>query len=390
MLQLESKLPGYGASIFSVMSGLASAHNAINLSQGFPEFNPPQALQEEVFRAISSGRNQYAPMPGLMELRTLLAQRINRWRGVEVNPDTEITVVPGATAGLFAVFTALVKPGDEVIVMDPSYDSYAPVIELNGGKAVRVNMKLHTEIDSLQSPWPWEEIQSVINNKTRWIVVNTPHNPLGLTMKTQDWNQLADLISNTPIGVISDEVYEHMVMDNESHVSVLQHPELFQKSVAISSFGKTFHATGWKLGYVTAAANISAEIRKIYQFLAFAANTPMQVAAHAFLLNNPEYEASVSAIMQQKRDLFLQLIKPANLPLLPCEGSYFLVADMSAFTTLSDLDYAKWLTIEKGLATIPLSAFSKATLNGTFLRFCFAKEDQTLMKAADIICSLNH
>lgn len=389
MKSLESKLPQYGASIFSVMSGLAAAHKAINLSQGFPEFNPPVALQEEVFQAISAGRNQYAPMPGLMELRDLLAQRMKDWRGVEVNPETEITLVPGATAGLYATFSALVHPGDEVIVLDPSYDSYAPVIELNGGVVRRVNISMDLEnVDRSASPWPWNEVKAVINSKTKWIVINTPHNPLGFTMKQSDWDDLASILKDSNVGVISDEVYEHMVMDQQSHVSVLQHAQLAQKAVAISSFGKTFHATGWKLGYVTAPAYISQEIRKVYQFMAFAANTPMQVAAHEFLKKNPNYEASVSQLMQQKRDCFLSLIAPAGLKLLPCEGSYFVVAEVSDYTQLSDLDYAKWLTIEKGLATIPMSAFSKATLPGKFLRFCFAKEDQTLEKAAQIICSL--
>lgn len=389
MNSLESKLPQYGASIFSVMSGLAVEHRAINLSQGFPEFNPPIALQQAVFEAISAGRNQYAPMPGLLELRELLAQRIKEWRGVEVNPETEITLVPGATAGLYATFSALVHPGDEVIVLDPSYDSYAPVIELNGGVVRRVNIHMGIDyVDGNTSPWPWNEVKEAISSNTKWIVVNTPHNPLGCTMKQQDWDDLASILVDTNVGVISDEVYEHMVMDQQSHVSVLQHPQLAQKAVAISSFGKTFHATGWKLGYVTAPAYISKEIRKVYQFLAFAANTPMQVAAHAFLLNNPNYEASVAQLMQQKRDYFLHLIEPAGMKLLPCEGSYFAVADVSEYTQLSDLEYAKWLTIEKGLATIPMSAFSKTTLPGKFLRFCFAKEDHTLEKAAQIICSL--
>ncbi len=386
-MELTSKLPGYGASIFSVMSGLAVKHKAINLSQGFPEFNPPIELQEAVANAMHNGRNQYAPMPGIPELRELLAHRIQDWRSVSLNPDSEITLVPGATAGLYVAITALVRPGDEVIILEPGYDSYAPVIELNGGVVKRANIR----IDALQrgeSPWPWEEIKSLLSNKTRLVLVNTPHNPLGCIMELNDWIQLADILKDSKAFVLSDEVYEHMVLDGKQHVSVLQIPELAHKAVAVSSFGKTFHATGWKLGYLCAPNTITVELRKVFQFLAFAANTPMQVGAHQFLLENPDYEFTVSQLMQQKRDALLKQLHNPAISWLPCQGAYFLVADIGSITNKSDADFAVDLTVEKGLASIPLTAFSKQSLPGTYLRFCFAKNDDTLHKAAQILNQL--
>ncbi len=386
-MELTSKLPGYGASIFSVMSGLAVKHQAINLSQGFPEFNPPIELQEAVADAMRKGRNQYAPMPGIPELRELLALRINEWRSVSVNPETEITVVPGATVGLYVALTALVRPGDEVIIVEPGYDSYAPVIELNGGVVKRANLK----VDALQrgeSPWPWEEVKSLLSSKTRLVIINTPHNPLGCIMEADDWKHLVDILKDSEAMVLSDEVYEHMVLDGKQHISVAQIPELAHKAVAVSSFGKTFHATGWKLGYLCAPSYISVELRKVFQFLAFAANTPMQVGAYQFLLENPDYEFTVAQLMQQKRDAFLKQLTNPNIEWLPCQGAYFLVADIGKIATKSDADFAVDLTVENGLASIPLSAFSKLPLPGTYLRFCFAKNDDTLHKAAQIINQL--
>ena len=262
-MDVHSKLPGYGASIFSVMSGLAVKHQAINLSQGFPEFNPPISLQEQVTQAMQAGRNQYAPMPGIPELRGLLAERIRSWRGITVHSDTEITLVPGATAGLYVAITALVRPGDEVIIVEPGYDSYAPVVELNGGVVKRAYLNIDAMLNG-ESPWPWGEVSSLLSDKTRLIIVNTPHNPLGCVMQTEDWNQLVDILRNSQALVLSDEVYEHMVLDSKVHTSVLQIPALSERAVAVSSFGKTFHATGWKLGYLTAPEAISIELRKVF------------------------------------------------------------------------------------------------------------------------------
>lgn len=378
-----SKLPNQGLSIFSVMSALAAKHNAINLSQGFPEFNPPDDLIRKVNESLLSGRNQYSPMAGQLSLREVIAERQNAWgRSFEINPDTDITIVPGATAGLFATFQALVQQGDEVIIFDPSYDSYAPAIVLAGGIPIRISLNQDFSM-------PWELLKSKISNRTAMVVVNTPHNPLGLVFSLSDWLILASLVQNTEIIVLSDEVYEHMVFDQKVHVSVLQIPELQNQAVAISSFGKTFHATGWKLGYVTAKAELSAEIRKVYQFLAFAANTPMQFAAAEFLLQNPSYENSVSEIMQTKRNYFAEGLSQSRFQLLPCEGAYFQIVDYSNISDLADTDFANLLTSEHKVAGIPVSAFyQNPNPDQRLLRFCFAKNNDTLQKSLDILCRL--
>jgi methionine aminotransferase len=378
-----SKLPNQGLSIFTVMSALAAKHNAINLSQGFPEFNPPDDLIRKVNESLLSGRNQYSPMAGQLSLREVIAERQNAWgRSFEINPDTDITIVPGATAGLFATFQALVQQGDEVIIFDPSYDSYAPAIVLAGGIPIRIPLNQDFSM-------PWEHLKSKLSNRTVMIVVNTPHNPLGLVFSQADWLELAQIIQNTNILVLSDEVYEHMVFDEKQHVSVLQIPALANRAVAISSFGKTFHATGWKLGYVTAKAELSAEIRKVYQFLAFAANTPMQFAAAEFLLQNPEYETSVSEIMQTKRNYFGEGLSQSRFKLLPCEGAYFQIVDYSNISDLADTEFANLLTTEHKVAGIPVSAFyQNPSPDQRLLRFCFAKNNDTLQKSLNILCRL--
>lgn len=378
-----SKLPNQGLSIFTVMSALAAKHNAINLSQGFPEFNPPDDLIRKVNESLLSGRNQYSPMAGQLSLREVIAERQNAWgRSFEINPDTDITIVPGATAGLFATFQALVQQGEEVIIFDPSYDSYAPAIVLAGGIPIRIPLNQDFSM-------PWEQLKSKLSNRTSMIVVNTPHNPLGLVFSQADWLELAQIIQNTDILVLSDEVYEHMVFDEKQHVSVLQIPALANRAVAISSFGKTFHATGWKLGYVTAKAELSAEIRKVYQFLAFAANTPMQFAAAEFLMQNPEYETSVSEIMQTKRNFFADGLSQSRFQLLPCEGAYFQIVDYSNISDLADTDFANLLTTEHKVAGIPVSAFyQNPNPDQRLLRFCFAKNNDTLQKSLDILCRL--
>jgi len=378
-----SKLPNQGLSIFTVMSALAAKHNAINLSQGFPEFNPPDDLIRKVNESLLSGRNQYSPMAGQLSLREVIAERQNAWgRSFEINPDTDITIVPGATAGLFATFQALVQQGEEVIIFDPSYDSYAPAIVLAGGIPIRIPLNQDFSM-------PWEQLKSKLSNRTAIIVVNTPHNPLGLVFSQADWLELALIIQNTDILVLSDEVYEHMVFEEKQHVSVLQIPALANRAVAISSFGKTFHATGWKLGYVTAKAELSAEIRKVYQFLAFAANTPMQFAAAEFLMQNPEYETSVSEIMQSKRNFFADGLSQSRFQLLPCEGAYFQIVDYSNISDLADTDFANLLTTEHKVAGIPVSAFyQNPNPDQRLLRFCFAKNNDTLQKSLDILCRL--
>ena len=378
-----SKLPGQGASIFTVMSALSAKYNAINLSQGFPEFNPDPELVHCVEKAMRNGLNQYSPMAGQLSLRQVLADRQNSWgRAFAIDADKHITIVPGATAGLFAVFQALVMQGDEVILFDPSYDSYAPAILLAGGTPVRLSI-------NEDGSYPFEKLKQSLTPKTKMVVINTPHNPLGIVFSKEDWRQLSMILADSSILVLSDEVYEHMVFDDKSHTSVLQIPALADRAVAISSFGKTFHATGWKLGYVTARESLTQEIRKVYQFLAFAANTPMQIAAAEFLSMRDQYESSVSHIMQQKRDLFAAAMRSSKFHFLPCEGAYFQIADYSAISELKDTDFAIHLTETLGVASIPVSAFYQTPpTNQRWLRFCFAKNDDTLLKSAELLCQL--
>ncbi len=378
-----SKLPGQGASIFTVMSALSNQYKAINLSQGFPEFNPHPALIDCVNRAMRDGLNQYSPMAGQSGLREVLASRQNCWgRAFAIDPDKHITIVPGATAGLFSIFQALVMAGDEVVLFDPSYDCYAPSVILAGGVPVRLS--LHAD-----GSYPFEALKNTINSKTKMVVVNTPHNPLGLVFDQSAWTTLSEILVDTDIIVLSDEVYEHMVFDDAEHMSVLQIPELAHRAVAVSSFGKTFHATGWKLGYVTAPENLTQEIRKVYQFLAFAANTPMQIAAAEFLTNHPNYEESVSVLMQGKRDLFVHALQSSRFRLLPCQGAYFQIADYSDISDMPDQDFAVHLIETIGVATIPVSAFyQNPPQEQRWLRFCFAKNDETLLKSAELLCQL--
>ncbi|PHX77428.1 MAG: aminotransferase [Flavobacteriales bacterium] len=380
---LRTKLPKQPASIFTVMSSLAQENNAINLSQGFPEFNPPLALLEKVKEALEGGKNQYAPMPGILSLREILSMRIAQWRGFQANPITEITIVPGATAGLFVCIQALVHPGDEVILFDPSYDSYAPAVILAGGRPIRI------ALNPADFSMPWDRIEELINHKTKLILINTPHNPMGRIFSREDWDQLANLLSNSDAMVLSDEVYEHMVFDPYKHISVLEIPSLSNRSIAISSFGKTFHATGWKLGYICASETITTEIRKVYQFMAFSANTPMQWAAAEFMCEYPNYESSVKTLLQEKRDIFANAMRSSRFTLLPCDGAYFQIVEYSAISGLNDMEFAKEITTKHKVAGIPVSAFYQTSPpDQKLLRFCFAKHADTLLKSAEILCRL--
>lgn len=378
-----SKLPGQGASIFTVMSALSNQYKAINLSQGFPEFNPHPALIDCVNRAMRDGLNQYSPMAGQPGLREVLASRQNGWgRAFAIDPDKHITIVPGATAGLFSIFQSLVMPGDEVVLFDPSYDCYAPSVVLAGGVPVRLAL-------NVDGSYPFEALKNSINSKTKMVVVNTPHNPLGLVFDQSAWITLSEILADTDILVLSDEVYEHMVFDDSEHISVLQIPDLAHRAVAVSSFGKTFHATGWKLGYITAPEHLTQEIRKVYQFLAFAANTPMQIAAAEFLTSYPNYEESVSVLMQGKRDLFVNALQSSRFRLMPCQGAYFQIADYSDISDMPDQAFAVHLIETIGVATIPVSAFYlNPPQEQRWLRFCFAKNDETLLKSAALLCQL--
>lgn len=380
---LNGKLSQVGNSIFSVMSALANEHNAINLAQGFPNFDCSDALKKMVTEAMAKGFNQYAPMPGLPLLRERIALKTEELYSAVYDPEKEITVVPGATLGIFAAINALVRDNDEVIVIEPAYDSYIPSIELAGGKAIVYEMQFpEYKID-------WEQIKKLISIRTRMIIINTPHNPTGATFSSEDMRKLEKLITNTDAIILSDEVYEHIIFDGLEHQSVARYPKLAQRSVIVSSFGKTYHTTGWKMGYILAPENITTQIRKAYQFMAFAANTPVQYA-YAEILQQKEMYLELGAFYQEKRDLFRKGLKGSSFKLINCNGSYFqsVLYEKIENSHLNDQEMARYLTIEKGIASIPFSSFYKRKTDNKVLRFCFAKTDDTLNRALDILCKI--
>ena len=380
-VSLLSKLPGTGTTIFSVMSALAAECGAVNLAQGFPDFNCPDRLMDLVNQYMRKGMNQYAPMPGVPELRKRIAEKTKNLYGAEYDWQSEITVVGGATLGLFCAISAVVRENDEVIVIEPAYDSYIPAITLNGGKPVFSKLKYPTfQIN-------WQEIKKLINFKTRAIIINSPHNPTGMVMGTDDMLQLEKLTEDTDIVVISDEVYEHILFDGQAHQSVCRFPSLASRSFIISSFGKTYHTTGWKLGYVIAPEKLSVEFRKIYQFVAFSTSTPVQYAYADFLEDELHY-LTLSQFYQAKRDLFRELVKPSRFKLLDCSGSYFQLLGYEKIGNEQDYDMAVKLTREQGIASVPVSVFYHDKTDNHVLRFCFAKSENTLKQAAQILCNL--
>lgn len=378
---LLSKLPQVGTTIFTQMSALAAEHAAINLSQGFPDFPIDDALIERVAYFMRKGHNQYAPMAGVAPLREAIAAKITGMWGYTPDAAQEITITSGATEGLYAVIAALIRPGDEALVLDPAYDSYAPAVALQGGKPVHI---------ALQYPNfrpDWEAIGNSISPRTRLIITNTPHNPTGSTWAEEDLLQLEELAIRHNLLVLSDEVYEHLIYDGRQHQSVLLRPKLRERSAAVFSFGKTFHATGWKAGYVVAPPALSAEIRKVHQYLTFSTHTPTQLALADYLQISENYE-QLPQFYQQKRDLFLELLKGSRFKPLPCEGTYFQLLDYSAISTRPDVEMAHWLTVEKGVAAIPISVFYVDKQDNNLLRFCFAKQEETLRKAAELLCKI--
>jgi methionine aminotransferase len=378
---INHKLPHVGTSIFAVMSAMANQYNAINLAQGFPDFDCSDELKDLVANAMKKGFNQYAPMPGLMALREQIAQKTYELYSAQYHPETEITIVPGATLGIYAAINALIKDNDEVIVLEPAYDSYIPSIELSGGKAIVYEMVYPDyKID-------WDQIKKLINIRTKMIILNTPHNPSGSILSAEDMLKLEKLIHNTDVLVLSDEVYEHIIFDGFEHQSVARFPELAKRSIIVSSFGKTYHTTGWKMGYLLAPENLTDKIRRAYQFMAFAANTPVQ-HAYADILKRPDLYLSLGAFYQAKRDLFREGLKASRFKLLDCKGSYFQSVAYDQIADLSDVEMANHLTQEKGVAAIPVSAFYLRKTDHRVLRFCFAKTDETLNKALDILCKL--
>jgi len=382
-LELLSKLPKVGTTIFTVMSQLAAEHRAVNLGQGFPDFDGPSELYEALSRHMAQGRNQYAPMAGVPRLREEIAKKTERLYGRKVDPELEITVTSGATEALFAAIAAVVRPGDEVIVLDPCYDSYEPAIELQGGRAVHVPLRLSDfGVD-------WQRVKDAITPATRLVIINSPHNPSGAVLEAGDLSALAELLAGTRILLLSDEVYEHIIFDGRAHASVLRRPELAERSFVVSSFGKTYHCTGWKVGYCVAPPRLSAEFRKVHQFLTFCTFNPAQWAFADILAENPRHYLELGAFYQQKRDRFRELLAGSRFKLLPVAGAYFQLADYSAISDHDDLPFCKLLVKEVGVAAIPVSAFYEAPpANLRIIRFCFAKSDETLLKASQRLCAV--
>ncbi len=380
-MQIQSKLPDVGVTIFTIMSKLANDYHAINLSQGFPDFNAHPNLLALVDEFMRSGYNQYAPMQGVQALRERIAEKVLEQYHADYNPDSEITVTSGATEALFAAISAVVHPGDEVIVLEPAFDSYVPVIKLNGGIPVYVAYKFPDyRID-------WDDVRNALSPKTRLIILNSPHNPTGAVFTDEDISELKTILRDTNVLILSDEVYEHIIFDDTRHESVSRHPELCQRSFVVSSFGKTYHTTGWKIGYCLAPAQLSKEFQRVHQFLTFASNTPIQYAYAEFMKNKDVY-LSLPAFYQQKRDKFLSLIQDSRFKALPCRGTYFQMLDYSAISDEPDVEFSKRMTIEHGVASIPPSVFYHHQVDHKVLRFCFAKKDETLEKAAERLCKI--
>ena len=377
-MNIKSRLPDVGTSIFAIMSKMAAEADAINLSQGFPDFEVDRVIIDLVNQFMINGNNQYAPMPGTPALRQVIADVVEKTYSRNVNPETEITITAGATEALFAAISAFVNPGDEVIVFDPSYDSYNPSIRLNGGIPVHINLKYPDfSID-------WEEVKTRITPRTRIIMINTPQNPSGAVLKETDLKTLEQLADAHDLIVLSDEVYERIIFDGRKHESVLHYPNLAQRSVAMFSFGKTFHATGWKVGYAVAPEYLMKEIRKTHQFITFAVNTPVQLALAEYM-KNPEHYKTLGSFYQQKRDYFLNGIKGSSFEPAACHGSYFQSLSYRSVSTLSDREMAIELTQKHKVASIPVSVFYNDKTDNQLLRFCFAKNEDTLDKAIEIL-----
>ncbi|WP_437888914.1 pyridoxal phosphate-dependent aminotransferase [Phytobacter sp. V91] len=378
----QSKLPALGTTIFTQMSALAQQYQAINLSQGFPDFDGPRYLQERLAHHVAQGANQYAPMTGVQALRDAIADKTEELYGYKPDAGTDITVTAGATEALYAAITALVRKGDEVICFDPSYDSYAPAVELSGGELKRIALQPpHFRVD-------WQAFAALLSDKTRLVILNTPHNPSATVWRNEDFAALWQAIGDKEIYVLSDEVYEHICFAEEGHASVLAHPQLRQRAIAVSSFGKTFHMTGWKVGYCVAPAAISAELRKVHQYLTFSVNTPAQLALADMLRAQPEHYRQLPAFYQARRDVLINALASSRLEILPCEGTYFLLADYSAISDLDDVSFCQWLTKEVGVAAIPLSVFCADPFPHKLIRLCFAKQESTLLAAAERLCKL--
>lgn len=383
---ISSKLPDVGTTIFTVMSQLAAETGALNLSQGFPGFEPPRALVDRIDWHLRNGANQYAPMPGVPALRRVIADKTLKFQRRELDTDREITVCTGATEGLFSAITAIVRPNDEAVILDPAYDAYEPAIRLAGGVTRRVPLRIDASGHDFGPDW--QRIADAINPKTRLLVLNFPHNPTGAILSSQDLDTLAQIVRDTDCFIVSDEVYEHIVFDDDRHRSLLSHDELWERSFVISSFGKTVHATGWKVGYCAAPVALTEEFRRVHQFTTFSVSTPMQFGLADFLADNPDWCADLPAFYEEKRDRFCSLLAGSRFSLKPTRSTFFQLLDYAQISDDIDVDLAKRWTRDIGVASIPLSVFCATPFTGTRLRFCFAKDDATLEEAARRLCAL--
>ena len=381
-MSLTSKLPGVGTTIFTVMSKLAADEGAINLSQGYPDFDGPPLLLERVNHYLTNGYNQYPPMAGIEPLREAIAGKVGSLYGAVVDPETEVTVTSGATEALFCAVTAVIQPGDEAIVFDPCYDSYEPAVTLAGGTCK------HIPLFAPDFRIDWDRVADAIGPRTRLIMVNTPHNPTGSVWDERDIEGLRAIVAGHDLYVVADEVYEHIVFDSRAHLSLARYPDLFARSFVVSSFGKTYHTTGWKVAYCVAPAALSAEFRRIHQFVTFTTATPLQYGIADFLAQCPEHHEDLADFYQAKRDLFCGLLAGSRFKLTPSAGTFFQLVDYGAITNEPDAELAKRWTVEAKVASIPVSVFYREPPNQELLRFCFAKDDATLKKAADILCRL--
>ena len=380
-INVSSKLPNIGTTIFTKMSSLSNKHGAINLSQGFPEFDCSEELKHLVNQAMVEGKNQYAPMQGNIDLRVALSEKMTESFGNAIDPDTDITICAGATQAIYTAISAVVQHDDEVIVFDPAYDCYEPAIKLNGGKTI------HIELNPIDYSIPWNVVREKISSKTKLIIINSPNNPSGSVLTTEDLNVLNEICEEANCLVLSDEVYEHICFDETKHASVLGHEQLKKRSFAVFSFGKTFHITGWKLGYCVAPENLMTEFRKVHQFLVFSCNHPSQIGLAKYL-KDPSTYRDLASFFEAKRDVFTEALSSSRFKVLPCKGTYFQLLDYSSITNEKDTDFAIRLTTEFKVASIPISVFYDSGRDNKVLRFCFAKNDDTLLKAASILCKI--
>lgn len=380
--QLNSKLPHVGTTIFTLMSRMAADHGAINLSQGYPDFDGPEPLRELLCRHVRDGHNQYAPLAGVAKLREQIALKVECLYDHRACPEEEITVIPGATEALFCAIQAVVQPGDEVILFDPAYDSYEPAVHLCGAKAVRIPL----QAPSFTPDWP--QIRRAITPKTRLIIINTPHNPTGALWSDQDMQALQQMVEDTGIILLADEVYEHLVYDGQTHQSLLRYPALAERAFVVSSFGKTYHVTGWKTGYCVAPAPLMREFRKVHQFVAFVGVTPVQMALADFMEQYPAHCQELPAFYQAKRDLFCKGLERTGFRFQPAAGTYFQLVDYSAISQQKDTEFVTFLTQKIGVAAIPISVFYESPPQMHLARFCFCKEDATLQEAIERLCQI--